>query len=216
MENIDFNLHKIFVEGNTDQACVERILELRYGITFPKDGVDVKDAIISCNGWTNLSNQPALVDSFRKENGGKNLVIFDSDTSNNQGGYQKRYEEITAIAESLGIKFEIYLLPNNSSDGALEDFYCSCFKNEMKFFEECWENMLNCFKRNNVADLSLKLPHTTGKIYSYVDLFDAYRTSDYKNTKGKRHYFDEGLWEFNFDTNDNLKRLVSFFEVNLQ
>ena len=49
-------------------------------------------------------------------------------------------------------------------------------------------------------------------MFSYVDLFESQRQGDYKNTKGKRNYFDQGLWEFDFENNENLKRLVEFIE----
>lgn len=212
MPNINFELHKIFVEGNTDQACIEKILKLKYDISFPVNGIALKDGIISCDGWTNIGNQPSLLDKFRIENGGKNLVIFDADRNNNEGGFQKRLAQLHGIANVIGVCFDIYLFPNNEEDGVLEDFYCSCFKDEMKFFENCWQGMLNCFEASRGQDLILKYPHINGKVFSYVDLFEKYKTGNYKNTKGKRSYFDDGLWNFDFDTNNNLKSLISFIE----
>jgi hypothetical protein len=43
----------------------------------------------------------------------------------------------------------------------------------MKFFEKCWLGMINCFEINNTYKLELKIPDTYGKVYSYVDLFEA-------------------------------------------
>jgi hypothetical protein len=43
-------------------------------------------------------------------------------------------------------------------------------------------------------------------------LFEEYQTEEYKNTKGKRSYFDAGLWEFDFERNQFLKKLIDFIE----
>jgi len=212
MGSINFDIHKIFVEGITDQACIEKILELKYGISFPHNGIAADKAIINCGGWNKLKTSLFLIDEYRKDMGGKNLVIFDADGKNNEGGYQKRYNQLMSVAGELNIKFEIFLFPNNSADGILEDFYCSCFKKEMKFFEDCWQGMLLCFEQNNNFDLKLNSPSVYDKVYSYVDLFEEYKTVEYKNTKTKRHYFDMGIWEFDFEHNDNLQKLISFIE----
>jgi len=116
------------------------------------------------------------------------------------------------IANELNVKFDIFLFPDNESDGMLEDFYCSCFKNEMKFFEDCWQGMLQCFRENNTFGLQLNSPSVYDKVYSYVDIFEAHRKEAYKNTKGKRYYFDTGLWEFDFEKNEYLKKLIAFIE----
>lgn len=212
MASIDFNLHKIFVEGLTDQDLIEKILELKYGIAFPQNSVVLNDAVINCKGWTNLENQKLLGDKFRIENGGKNLIIFDADSSQNLGGFSRRKQELKNIADRLNVKFEIFLFPNNTEDGDLEDFYCSCFKTEMKFFETCWNNMIDCFKQNNEQHLNLNIPKSSGKVFSYMDLFKDQKQEEYKNSKGKRNYFDKGLWEFDFNNNNNLKSLIAFIE----
>ena len=108
MASIDFNLHKIFVEGDTDRDCLKKVLELKYGILFPCNGINIKDAIVSCEGWSKLKKQPMLIDEIRITNGGKNLVIFDADGKSNHGGYQKRYTHLIDMANDLNVKFEIF------------------------------------------------------------------------------------------------------------
>ena len=212
MARIDFNLHKIFVEGETDQNFIAKILELRFGITFPHSGAELNTSIVSCDGWTKLSNKIILRDDFRRRNNGKNLIIIDADSKNNDGGYAKRHNQLQAIAQELGVKFDIFLFPDNQSEGVLEDFYCSCFRPEMKFFDKCWQSMLGCFEQQNTDKVTLTPPTVYDKVFSYVDIFQAHRVGDYKNSKGKRNYFDSGLWEFDFNNNNNLKSLILFIE----
>jgi hypothetical protein len=213
MNKINFNLHKIFVEGSTDKGFLVFLFE-KYGISFDSNE-QVNNAIIDCNGYTNISKQTGILkDKFRIENGGKNLIIFDADSNRNNGGLEKRKNYLLGESKKIGVDFEIFLFPNNKSDGDLEDFYCAFFKKDLSFFNGCWDGMINCLKENK-NDLTLKLPYAHEKVFSYVDLFESYKKGEYKNTKTKRSYFDEGLWEFDFINNENLKELCNFLEINL-
>lgn len=211
---IDFNLHKIFVEGKTDQAFIQYVLEKQFGIKLNDE--QVNNAIINCKGWTNIVKQTnILFDKIRVENNGKNIVIFDADGKSNNGGFKKRKLELVKIAKSLNVKFEIFLFPDNISDGDLELFYSSCFKEDKSFFKDCWNNMYYCLDGNK-KDLKLKFPKSAEMVFSYVDLFEEYKGEEYKNTKSKRSYFDENLWQFDFDKNEYLKKLISFLKEHLQ
>lgn len=210
---IDFNIHKIFVEGKTDQAFIQFVLEKHFEIILSE--YQVNNAIIDCKGWANIGNQKGvLLDKIRTENGGKNIVIFDADGKSNEGGFEKRKKELEKIASNLDIKFDIFLFPDNKSDGDLELFYSSCFKEDKAFFKECWNGMYGCLN-NNKKELNLKFPKSAEMVFSYVDLFQEYKSEEYKNTKSKRSYFDENLWEFDFEQNEYLKKLISFIKEHL-
>lgn len=210
----DFNLHKIFVEGKTDQAFIQFVLEKQFEIEL-NDG-QVNNAIIDCKGWANIAGLTnILLDTMRIENNGKNIVIFDADGKNNEGGFEKRKMKLEQIATSLGVHFDIFLLPDNESDGDLESFYSSCLKKDKAFFKDCWESMYACLDGNKNG-LNLKFPKSAEMVFSYVDLFEAYKSAEYKNTKSKRSYFDENLWDFDFEQNENLKKLNSFFKEHLE
>jgi len=210
---IDFDLHKIFVEGQTDQAFIQFVLEKQFEIKLTDK--QVKNAVISCEGWTNIAKQAFLLDERRVRNNGKNIVIFDADRKGNNGGFKKRKEELEQIANKLNVKFDIFLFPDDESDGDLESFYSSCFKSEKAFFKDCWDKMYSCLDENK-KELNLKFPKSSEMVFSYVDLFEAYKSEEYKNTKSKRSYFDENLWEFDFEKNEYLKRLVAFLKEHLK
>ena len=214
MKMIDFNLHKIFVEGQTDQGFIQFVLENKFGITLNEN--QVKNAIINCKGWTNIGKQKAiLLDRVRTENSGKNIIIFDADGKNNDGGFDKRKKELEKIALELNVKFDIFLFPDNHSDGDLELFYSTCFTEDKAFFKECWTGMYNCLNHNK-KELNLKFPKSAEMVFSYVDLFEEYKSEEYKNTKSKRSYFDENLWKFDFEQNEFLKKLISFLKEHLK
>jgi hypothetical protein len=211
---IDFNLHKIFVEGQTDQAFIQFVLEEKFGIELNKE--QVNNAIISCQGWSNIKNQTGILqDRIRLENNGKNIVVFDADGKSNDGGFKKRKGELEQIAKNLNVKFDVFLFPDDESDGDLELFYSSCFKADKAFFKDCWNNIYGCLESNK-KELKLKYPKSAEMVFSYVDLFEEYKSEEYKNSKSKRSYFDENLWEFDFDQNEYLKKLISFLKEHLK
>ena len=72
--------------------------------------------------------------------------------------------------------------------------------------------MLHCFEQSNTFGLQLNSPSVYDKVYSYVDIFEAHKKDAYKNTKTNRNYFDSGLWEFDFENNDYLRKLIAFIE----
>ncbi|KAA6327694.1 hypothetical protein EZS27_023344, partial [termite gut metagenome] len=47
-----------------------------------------------------------------------NLIIFDADSIENEGGFTKRKQDIGD--KMKGLSYEIFLFPNNQGDGALE------------------------------------------------------------------------------------------------
>ena len=52
--------------------------------------------------------------------GGKNMVVFDADTADNNGGFEKRKADLLAKRDELGLKFDLFLWPDNSRDGDVE------------------------------------------------------------------------------------------------
>jgi hypothetical protein len=214
MPNIDFDFHKIFVEGQTDQGLIQFILEHKFGITFQNDSA-INNAIIDCKGWTNLKEKLGLFDNPERETNGVNIIIFDADSKDNHGGIEKRRKQIIELTKNIKVKSVIFLFPDNESDGDLEDFYCSCFKDDYAFFNQCWDSMVSCFKTNG-AVLKLKPIKAAEKVFSYVDLFKAYKEEEYKNSKSKRSYFDKGLWNFDFENNPMLIKLLTFLTDSLK
>jgi hypothetical protein len=209
MSDIDFNLVKIFVEGSTDQAFLQFVLEKKFNISFSNQKA-WDDAIIDCKGKGNLADKLRIADTpLRIAEGGFNLILFDADSGRNQGGFARRQRELQSIIGNFRVPSYLFLFPDNQQDGDLEEFYCSCFPKDMAFFSDCWDDMIECIKNNNPG-LQLNLPYAAEKVFSYVDLFKEYKSEAYKNSKTKRSYFDEQLWQYDFEGNPYLRGCRSF------
>ncbi len=210
----DFNLIKIFVEGATDQGFIQFVLEHQFDVQFSSDAA-VYDAIIDCKGWTNIGVKLRNLDSpMRIHEGGRNLIIFDADSKRNKGGMKIRKDELLSKIGKTKVPNSIFLFPDNKNDGDLEDVYCSCMKKAYYFFNDCWDGMIGCFEKHQ-KELILKYPKSSDKVFSYVDLFQEYKQGNYKNSKTKRNYFDQGLWEFDFEHNQYLRSLIDFLKENI-
>ncbi|MDR0511032.1 MAG: hypothetical protein LBH06_08070 [Rikenellaceae bacterium] len=85
-------------------------------------------------GWTNLKNMQSTIER-KKGDGKKVLVIFDADTPDNEGGFVKRKKEIEDCKLPLD---GVFLLPDNGSDGMLEDLLEKVINPDNKFVFDCW------------------------------------------------------------------------------
>ena len=113
---------KIFIEGEKRDVPEYKFLE---AVLTHWDVPSDKYVIIATDGYKNLMNSTEIMTNVRlmqsnTDEGGVNLVIFDADTEKNEGGYDKRKEELLKRKEELGLEFELFLWPDNRSDGDVE------------------------------------------------------------------------------------------------
>ncbi len=104
-----------------------------------------------------------LAENFFKQNsdqGGVNLLIFDADSD-----FQAALNNIKQQKDKAGIEFEVFLFPNNSETGALEELLKSMTVEKHHGIFECFEVLDKCLTGKNndyhVPDLKIQ-------IYSYL------------------------------------------------
>ena len=155
---MDYELNKIFVEGISDKIFIDFLL-----VHFFK--IEDDNLVVSVGGKDGLANQPLLIDKKRIDEKSKNLIIFDTDTTKNEGGRQAKLEWLI----NLNIEFKIFLFPfNNETEGVLENLLDSCIKSEFGFFDDCWDKMLDCITQSGFENLNI--PAQKASIYSKIDL----------------------------------------------
>lgn len=135
----------LLVEGAQDRdffvALLRRCSLQDINVVPPKEALP--DLALG-GGWTNvLKALPTLLDQMKQEDGPERLgVVIDADHTDSNGGFPRRYAEVTAILNShdyreaknslvRGAVFEhldglpsvgLWIMPDHSSDGMLEDF----------------------------------------------------------------------------------------------
>lgn len=204
----EYGENKIFVEGESDKKFIDFLLLQFFGINVP-------DLVIDVKGKDRLRDNPLLINERRRSENAKNLVIFDTDSVDKQGGRQKRLEEYQTVGTDLNIQLTIFLLPfNDDNEGLLENLLNTCLKEEFNFFDNCWNTMIECAKKSDIQNINL--PAQKAFLFSKIDLFKAHRSEKWNYKSSSNYLYDDGgIWEFDRDKNENLDKLLKFIENNL-
>ena len=112
---------KIFIEAESLNVPESKFLDsiLRHiGITHDKYELMPTGGYKKLMDSTGTSNVELL--RANTDAGGKNLVVFDADTTDNNGGFQKRRKELLARRDEIGLDFDLFLWPDNNRDGDVE------------------------------------------------------------------------------------------------
>ncbi len=166
--------------------------------------------IVPLNGWQGLWKTNKLIENI--DLGNQNIIIFDADSSNNNGGFQKRKKEIEAIKTEQNIDFELFLFPNNSDDGDFELLLENIINQKHKKLLDCFGKYEKCIdnsKSNN--SLKYKLPIRKAKIYSYVDAFPKERKFNERFKNGDWFFENETYWNLSTKYLDSLKQFIEQF-----
>jgi hypothetical protein len=198
-------MNRVYIEtsGKENQPTYEHRF---FEILLKKYNVSAE--IIGVGGWKKLS---LFDDKFRDttKSGGQNLVIFDADGYWNEGGFEKRTKELLAEREKLKIDFELFLLPNNQSDGDLETVLENIINPKHCRLIDCYLNYENCVGQyNSESNVLYEVPLRKARIYSYIDAFPK-SNSQSERFKNKGDWFFENPEYWDLDC-DYLKPLETF------
>ena len=105
----------IFVEGVADERFIWQLAEHLFG------DISERINIIRTDGCSNLMSpkkQTAYINQMKRTSAdnGVNLVIFDADDD-----FSKKKDELVKWKEQNNVDFQLFLFPDNSSSGELED-----------------------------------------------------------------------------------------------
>jgi len=213
---IDFSRIKFFVEGDGDRVFVRDILKLWYQAEFNVD--QLKEVVEICDGYTNLRGKTNFLYETRvdkKREGGVNLVLFDADFSGweENHGYQNKLTYLNKQKTELETEFEIYLFPDNSSDGTLESLLETCIPKEHQHLLDCWHNFESCVKGKDVYNI----PANKSKIYTYLECLHGNSKEEKKKVKDPyRNYTNADHWDLrDWVKNKYLIALKTFLDTHL-
>ena len=192
---------KIFIEAKDNRTSeyhfVDDYVGKRLGI--PKDEYSIE----SVNGWGNLKNMgPALRLSTLE--GNKNLIIFDADTTQNDGGFEKRKKQILDILKELGADAELFLFPNNHDDGMFENLLKNImvYDNHEQFFD-CYNDYTKCLGDSYIH------PNLKGEVFTYISSMKSLPNKTRKNLgHGDWLFTNKEYWNLDFDYLEPLKEFI--------
>lgn len=191
----------MLVEGVADEVFMKAYVKK---IGIPDDIVSIK----RCEGYTSLQTQ-AFVNELQKniDRGGKNLVVFDADED-----CRSRRDHLMFIKEKIKVDFDLFLFPNNSDAGALENLLEKIINPENQCILDCWTGYENSLSKCIIPWKNPQTPTTPAyktKIYGYLEALTGTTKEEKKKIKEKeRDYLDVNLWDLDSAALNPLKEFL--------
>ena len=204
------DLYRIFVEGDADKRFIAQLLESIFNENIPSGN------IIPTHGYTNLiavDKERTFINEMQRTtaDGGINLVVFDADSN-----CETRRRELSDWERRSKVNFELFLFPNNSNSGDLEDLLRQIINPVNQPVMECWDKYEDSLKAINLPwkdGIPLTIPAKKTRIYAYLEaLLGSSRSEKEKIKEAKRDYLNKNHWDLNAQA---LHNLIDFLESNL-
>ena len=202
----------IIVEGDADKKFFRDYYHHLFGEQAPENSIIHPGKDGDTGGYSKLKSEEALQALRQNTNqGGANLVIFDADDD-----CEARRKELLAIKEEFDVDFELFLLPNDTDAGELEDLLEKIINPNNQPVMDCWETYEGELKNVRIPTKTpptLTIPAKKTKIYAYLETLLGKSRSQKKLIKdANRNYENTQHWNLN---SEYLKPLEEFLEKNL-
>lgn len=191
---------KIFLEtGKKTTSEYVFVRTLLSSMGFDKEKYDIE----CVDGKDNLKNASTQMKKNTIE-GGVNLIVFDADTIQNKGGFDKRKAELEQDFDNFDINAKLFLFPNNADDGDFESLLENLVqKNTHQNFFDCYGDYETCL--GNLY----QSPNRKGKLHTYISAQKDLKTD-------QRRHLGQGEWLFDDSRFWNLEAeylspLIKFF-----
>lgn len=200
------NSFTIYVEGIADVAFIKQYIHHLTGLV-----VDERN-ILSLDGWTNLKGltwQQRM--RTNTANDIRNIVIIDADND-----IDVRRKDILDWKQKNSLEFELFLLPNDKDNGALEDLLERIINPNNKPIFDCWEDYEKALVKLNIPGRTpppLTTPAKKTKIYGYLEALLG-PTKDEKELIKERNRKYDNKMHWNLDA-EHLEPLKEFLMTNL-
>lgn len=175
---------------------------------FPQAKPDIDFEILGTGGKDKIGNMaPTFKDNTIS--GGTNIVIFDADSPQNEGGLSKRRIELLKQKEFYEIEFELFLWPNNHADGDFETLLLNLTQPKHHGLIDCYRRYEKGIKKLNKKRVRYMTQGRKGCIYNYI--------ASMKKSRTENERFKQGCWNFNNPEywnleNEHVQPLARFLE----
>lgn len=137
-------------------------------------------------------------------------MIFDADTD-----VEARKAELEQIRKEKGIAFDLFLMPDNQSTGALEDLLEQIINPENQCVMDCWHRYEGDLSKQTIAWKTPSTPTSPAKksmIYGYLEALLGTSKSQKDMIKEKnRKYTDTNHWNLMSEALQPLKSFLSSY-----
>ena len=204
---------KIFLETENDRTPEHWFFTTLLG----KLGVSSNDyEIIHVAGKDKLFNETIKnIIEINSIEQGINLVIFDADSKDNNGGWKVRFDDIVSNRDNFGLNFELFLMPNNSSDGDFETMIETIARKDLhQVFFDCYSDYEKCIMGPKDSDGIQKYlaPNRKGKLHTYITSMRMSQNKRNKARGGNWLFDNQEYWDIDhFSLNPLKEFLLKYF-----
>lgn len=197
-------MNRIYIETNktatSEYVFIQSLLKNLFGEEW-KNAAE----IIPVNGKDNLEHVvPQMQETMEQD--GKNLVIFDADFPENNGGFTSRQAELLGKLQELDVSFELFLYPNNQDDGDVESCFEMMMLPEHQTIMECFRDFEMCLGSDYVH------PNRKGRCFTYISSMQMSQTKRNKLGSGQWMFDNMDYWNINAE---GLQPLKDFLRQHL-
>lgn len=191
----------VFIEARKKETSEYHFIDDFIGrhLGIPENGYTIECA----NGWGNLKNMGSRL-QLSSFDGSKNLIIFDADSPQNGGGFNKRKEEFLNIIRELNADASLFLFPNNHDDGMFEDLlkHIMVHDGHERFFD-CYHDYTECLGDDYIH------PNLKGEVFTYISSMKSLPNRTRKNLgSGDWQFTNSNYWNLNSEFLSPLKKFI--------
>lgn len=211
---------RIFIESGVNQAekygkettdekdFVEKFIQHH----FPKYKLSEDYEVIGTGGKDKLHKFQTILQE-NTFNGGINLVIYDADSYLNGGGCSKRKIHYNSQKTTLDIEFDLFLWPNNHSDGDFETMLLRITLTKHKGLIDCFNQYAKRIKRMGRGKVKYNVPGNKRCIHSYIFAMPMKRKEKELFAKGYWAFENKEYWDLESEYLHSLKEFLGRYFI---
>lgn len=197
---------KIFVEGEADKKFFEDYFSHLFGFNAP-ESINKTDDKNETGGKDKLKKVAKQMEE-NTDQGGVNLVIFDADKD-----AKSRRNELLEVKTKMGVDFELFLLPNDSDTGTLEDLLERLINPNNQPVMDCWQTYEDELKKVRIPTKTpptLTIPAKKTKIYAYLETLHGETKAEKDLVKDRnRNFRNPAHWDLDAEYLTPLKDFLT-------
>ncbi|MFY0599518.1 MAG: hypothetical protein JXR03_07585 [Cyclobacteriaceae bacterium] len=183
----------IVVEGDADEVFLNQLLKTH----FSKSSLKVQFLKAETNGRSIKKIKIKEIETATAGLDSKTLFILDADVPDHAGTKKTLIDNFLEEDITLNGNY-IFLLPNDSNDGCLEDLLLGLVTAKSIPIFGCFDDYKNCI---NQIDATYTKPDLKTKIFAYSEIITG------KGGEKSRNYQDTEVWDLQ---HESLNPLVEF------
>ncbi len=206
-------MNKIFIEAQKKDTSECNFLKTILTKNFPDKTVE----FVCMNGIGNLFNESILNQMQQAiEDGDSVIVLLDADTMAKGYGFAARKNEVEDKMSAKGVRFPLFLYPNNGDDGDIETLMEQLARKDIhQIWWDCFEDYEKCIgdaKDENGAPC-YNLPNRKAKLHTYINSQQLKSKQRFKLGSGNWLFDNINYWDI---SRQEIQPLIEFLGTNLK